>query len=121
MDDLYHNIGADVYPSVTGDLLRVDGTTKGQQRVLRRLLTNPGDYIWHPTYGGGLGAKVGDVTDIPAIKALIRRQLRLEDCVSQAPEPVVDVAPITGGVSVRIRYVDSISKTPQTLSFDVNR
>ena len=84
-------IGGDVASSVTGDLLPVDGTIKGQQRILRRLLTNPGDYIWHPTYGAGLGAKVGDNTDIPAITALIRAQIRLESVVSQNPPPTVRV------------------------------
>lgn len=121
MKDLYHNIGGDLYSSVTGDLLSVESTTRGQQRILRRLLTNQGDYIWHPTYGGGLGAKVGDVTDIPAIKALIRSQLKLEEVVAHTPEAQVDVTAIQGGISVNIVYTDAVSKNPQTLSFDVNR
>lgn len=121
MFDVFHYIGGDVASSVTGDLLPVDGTIKGQQRILRRLLTNPGDYIWHPTYGAGLGAKVGDNTDIPAITALIRAQIRLESVVSQNPPPTVRVTAIQSGVSVYIGYTDAISKTPQTLSFDINR
>lgn len=121
LNDLFHNIGSDVLSSVTGDLLQVDGTTKGQQRVLRRLLTNPGDYIFHPTYGGGLGAKVGQTQDIPAITALIRSQLKLEAVVAQLPEPTVVVTPIDRGVSVNIRYTDADSREPQILSFNVNR
>ena len=42
-----------------GDLAPAAGTLRGQQRVLRRLLTNPGDYIWQPGYGAGLGQFVG--------------------------------------------------------------
>ena len=121
MNDLYHYFGSDIASSVVGDLQLVNGTTRGQQRILRRLLTNPGDYIWHPTYGGGLGQKVGSVIDIPGIKALIRGQLNLEEVVAPTPEPQIDVTAITGGISVYIAYVDAVSKTPQTLSFDVNR
>ena len=32
--------------SSSGDISVVSGPLLGQQRVLRRLLTNPGDYIW---------------------------------------------------------------------------
>lgn len=121
MNDIFHNIGVDVLSSVTGDLQPVDGTVRGQQRVLRRLLTNPGDYIWHTDYGGGLGQRVGDVSDIPAITSLIRAQLQLEEGVAQTPEPQIAVAAIQGGISVSIRYTDTDSKTPQTLSFNVNK
>ena len=77
MSDLNHFYGGDLSLSATGDILKVDGSTQGQQRVLRRLLTNPalmdssgkvtvvGDYIWHPTYGAGLPRMVGDTVDIP--------------------------------------------------------
>ena len=46
--------GDDLTLTATGQVALVDGTPKGEQRVLRRLLTNPGDYIWHPEYGAGL-------------------------------------------------------------------
>jgi hypothetical protein len=47
--DVYHYIGGDISASNTGDLQGVTDTVRGQQRVLRRLLTNPGDYIFEPT------------------------------------------------------------------------
>lgn len=121
MNDLAHYIGSDLNLSITGDLQKIDGTSKGQQRVLRRLLTNPGDYIFHPSYGAGLGAFVGSTADIASITALIRGQVMLEDAVSSVPAPVVAVTQISGGVSVSIKYVDSTSKAPQVLSFNVNR
>ena len=64
--DLAHWFGQDLNVAASGDLLTVDGTAKGQQRVLRRLLTNPGDYIWEPTYGAGLASKIGQPFDASA-------------------------------------------------------
>ena len=46
MNDLAHFYGNDINTSPTGDLMPIDGTGKGQQRILRRLLTNPGDLIF---------------------------------------------------------------------------
>jgi hypothetical protein len=121
MNDLYHYFGADLAITNTGSLMPVDGTVKGQQRVLRRLLTNPGGYLWHLNYGAGLPAMVGSLTDIPAIKAVIQEQMLLESVVAQDPAPVITVAPIQSGVSVQISYVDATTKTAQVLNFNVNR
>ena len=133
MSDLSHFIGSDLSLSATGDLLKVDGSAQGQQRVLRRLLTNPatydsngnitapGDYIFHPTYGAGLPRTVGDTVNIPKIRALIRGQIFLEACVSKNPEPIITVTAILGGVSVYIHYNDAITGNPAALAFDVNR
>ena len=46
--DLNHYIGGDLSASNTGDLSSAPGLLRSQQRILRRLLTNPGDYIFHP-------------------------------------------------------------------------
>ena len=54
MSDISHQWGSDLSIGPTGDFALVSGAILGQQRVLRRLLTNPGDYIWHPDYGAGL-------------------------------------------------------------------
>lgn len=121
MNDLYHYFGGDLNASATGDLQPVDGTTRGQQRILRRLLTNPGDYIWHPDYGAGLPSYVGAVIDTAEIQALIRGQMLLEDSVASTPEPVVTVQEIAGGMTVNIQYTDADSKTPQALSFNVTK
>ncbi len=120
MNDLFHYVGSDLAASATGDLQPVDGTTLGQQRILRRLLTNPGDYIWHLDYGAGLPARVGDVLDAAKIRALIRGQILLEAAVAKVPEPVIDVQQIAGGISVTIQYNDADTQTPQNLSFSVS-
>lgn len=54
MPDLSHQWGSDLLIGPTGDLATASGTELGQQRVLRRLLTNASDYIWHLGYGAGL-------------------------------------------------------------------
>lgn len=121
MNDLYCYWGSDLTASATGDLLPVDTTIRGQQRILRRLLTNPGDYIFHPEYGAGLPRFVGSVADPQKIRALIRGQVLLEDSVAKTPEPDVSLQFIPGGISVTIKYADVASKTTQTLSFQVSK
>jgi phage baseplate assembly protein W len=120
MPDLAHWFGQDLSGDATGDLLTIDGTVRGQQRVLRRLLTNPGDYIWHTDYGAGLGRYVGQNLNVDVIRAVIRAQLRLERAVARTPIPTIAVTPIAQGVFVRIVYVDAVTGEPVTLSFDVN-
>lgn len=119
MQDLDHFIGGDLSQSVSGDFSAVAGSTRGQQRILRRLLTNPGDYIFQPDYGAGLPQWVGRTVDIPKIRALIRTQMLLEDVVAKTPEPVISVSEIPNGLSATIQYTDAQSLAPEVLSFNV--
>lgn len=121
LNDLNHYWGGDIAPASIGDLGVANGTLRGQQRVLRRLLTNPGDYVFHPEYGAGLPAKVGDTIDIPGITALIRGQILLEDAVAKTPAPQINVVEIPSGVSVTVNYTDAATGNPAVLSFSVNR
>lgn len=121
MKDLYHYVGNDIAASPTGDLQTVDGAVMGQQRILRRLLTNPGTYIWHPEYGAGLQSYIGALIDVPKIRALIRGQMLMEAAVAKTPEPVIDLQVIPEGLSAQIQYVDAVTKQPQTLSFSVTQ
>lgn len=121
MADLSHLWGNDLLPSTTGDLAVASGTALTEQRLLRRLLTNPGDYIWEPSYGAGLPRFVGTPSAPTAIKAVIRGQLSMEAAIAQTPEPVIEVqADPTGTVFVQIRYVDNASGSTQVLTFSVN-
>jgi hypothetical protein len=117
--DLSHYFGNDIAASPTGDLAPIDGVERGKQRILRRLLTNPGDYVWNPTYGAGLPQYIGQPLDSAKIQALILGQMRLEACVAQSPAPDVSVQAIPQGLSVSISYLDASSKTTQLLSFSV--
>ncbi len=112
--------GQDLGASSIGDIALVSGTALQQQRVLRRLLTNPGDYIWNPAYGAGLAQFVGTPCNVAAIRATIRSQIFMESSVARLPEPVIDVSSASdGSVYVQIRYVDSASSSTQVLSFSV--
>jgi len=123
VSDLSHQWGSDLLIGPTGDLATASGTQLGQQRVLRRLLTNVDDYIWQLTYGAGLARLIGQPGSAMAIGALIRSQIFKEAAVARTPEPVIDVqvspdgAPST--VYVHIRYVDAAGGQTQSLSFSV--
>lgn len=124
MADIAHQWGSDLSIDSTGDLVTASGASLAQQRVLRRLLTSPGDYIWQPSYGAGLARFIGQPGNALQIRAIVRSQIFKEASVARAPEPVIDVnfgpAGATGTVYVHIRYVDSDSKQTQLLSFSVS-
>ena len=83
MADINHTFGADIGPSATGDLAVIAGLTQSQQRILRRLLTNPGDYLWHPNYGAGLASYIGGVSTVQEMQALILANMLLEASVAR--------------------------------------
>ena len=120
MPDLAHLWGHDLALSSTGDLALVDGPALTQQRVLRRLLTNPGDDIWSLDYGAGLSRFVGLPGASDAIRATIRGQIFKEATVARTPEPLIDLTGSpTGTVYVHVRYADAQSGTTQTLSLSI--
>ena len=120
MADIAHVWGQDLQIGPTGDLALVSDDSETQQRILHRLLTNLGDYIWQLSYGAGLPAMVGQVANGPAIGALIREQMALEASVAAAPEPIITAtAAGDGTVTVTIQYADAASGASQVLSFPV--
>lgn len=125
LTDLDHYIGSDLSVSGTGDLQGATDTLRGQQRILRRLLTNPGEYIFHPDYGAGLPRYVGQIADTSQIRALVRGQVLIEEAVARSPAPEIDVTAIPsaagGGFAIAIRYTDAASGQPVTLSFEVGK
>lgn len=109
----------DLATTTTGDLAIVDGSALGTERVLRRLLTNPGDYIWNPDYGAGLAQFIGRPIDPAAIQALILSQMQLETAVAAVPEPVVAVqSDPSGQLFTQIRYADAT--TAQSTALAIN-
>ena len=120
MPDFSQQYGADLTVAAAGDVALADGTLLGQQRVLRRLLTNPGDYLWNPAYGAGLGQFVGQPVRAARIRSVVRSQIFQEQAVARTPEPVIDVSgDATGAVNVAIRYADATTGATQTLTFTV--
>ena len=122
INDIHHFWSDDLAPGNTGDLLLVSGTKRSQQRILRRLLTNPGDYVFHPDYGAGLPQWVGRTMDVGQITALIRSQVLLEDSVAKSPTPQITVGQLSTdntGLAVTIAYNDAATGLPLVLSFNV--
>ena len=121
MPDIYHYIGSDLTASANGDILTTDSLTLSQQSVLRRLLTNAGDYIWHPEYGAGLPALIGQPIDIAAVKSLILSQIFLEETVMKNPAPIINVTAIDNGMFVELQYTEADSKQSSVLRFDIKK
>jgi phage baseplate assembly protein W len=123
MADASHQWGSDLTLGPTGDIAAVSGQLLGQQRVLRRLLTSPGDYIWQLDYGAGVARFIGRPVNPLQISAVVRSQIFKEPAVARQPEPVIDVqvspAGAAGTVYVYIRYVDAATSETQVLSFSV--
>lgn len=133
VNDLAHFWGSDLVPASNGDLFIATGTLAGEQRVLRRLLTNSqlvdpngvvqasADATFHPTYGASLPRQVGMPVNIPLTNATIVSQMGKEQAVSHLPLPVITVTPIQDGINAIVAYNDAASQTPVTLDFDVTK
>lgn len=115
-----HLWGSDLRLSPTGDLSLVIGADRSKERVLRRLLTNTGDYLFAADYGGNIPAEVGEIANNAKIDGLVRGQMRLEQTVSQAAPPSVSVTNTAKGVAVGISYIAAPDQTPAALSFTVS-
>lgn len=120
--DIFQYINNDIELSTSGDLQTIDSVVMGQQRILRRLLTVPGTYIFHPTYGAGIQLFVGQPLNTPnyqKILGLILTQMQLEESVSKSPSPQISLQIISNGIFVNINYTDAGTSTPQVLTFTV--
>ena len=115
MADISHVLGSDLVVGLTGDLATSDTDQWTQQRVLRRLLTNPGGYIWQPTYGAGLPTVIGSTMSVQQTAAIIRAQLAQEAAVAAQPEPnIVVQGELNNEVFATVSYQDAQTGTLQT-------
>jgi hypothetical protein len=120
MYDLFHDWGGDLLVGTSGDLALATGSDVINQRIYRRLLTNPGDYLWNLDYGGGLAQFVGLPAKPTDIEAVILNQLLLETAIPATPVPqvtsTIDDA-TNGSVAANIVYADPTSQ--QSISLTV--
>ncbi|MBV1838616.1 phage tail protein [Acetobacter estunensis] len=108
MSDISHVVGADISVSDSGDLLVASNADLGNQRVLRRLCTNVGDYIFSLEYGAGLPGRVGGTDTQADIEAIVLQQMTLESSVSQTQTPSVALTtPALGTRRISISYIST--------------
>ena len=120
MADIAHSFGSDIQLGPGGDLALSDGVDLGRERVLRRLMTSPGAYIWHIAYGAGLPLFIGEPANAQRIAAITRTQMFLESRVARTPPPTVDANMLpTGTLTTSIRYADVPSQQPVLLTFNI--
>jgi hypothetical protein len=121
--DLDHWFGEDLVSTNIGDIQTVTGTTRGEQRVMRRLLTNPGDDIFDLTYGAGLLRYIGSPANIPKMQALCVAQMKLESVVAPSPQPTCVITQSPSDLSsfqVLANYTDQPTGIPVTLAFTMS-
>lgn len=121
MADLAHYFGNDLSLSATGDLSTAIDPIVTTQRIIRRILTAPGGYIWNPKYGGGLPSQIGSPTNLIAVQNAIRAQIFQEASVAKLPDPTVALTGNPNGTFIAtIIYTDLNSGQPQTLTVPVS-
>jgi phage baseplate assembly protein W len=123
MPDAFHWWGQDIQFSASGDDLLASAVNELNQRIVRALLTPPGSYVWHPTYGAGLGRFVGHALspeELTEIKSLINSIVLAEPDVQKQPAPSITYQHDASGLlSVTIQYVYAPTGVTQSLNFNV--
>lgn len=119
MADLHHTWGNDILLGANGDLAVATGSEESRQRVLRRLLSAPGDLLFHYSYGAGLPKKVGETTKAANLEPTVRRQMGYEAAVSQSPPPTVKIIQNYTATTINITYRDAETAAPVGIGFTI--
>ena len=104
--------GGDLTLSPAGDLSAVPVETEAQQRIIRRLLTNQGSYIWHLDYGAGLGRQIGKPFVARSVENTVTDHLRREKLVSTTLPPSVQISGVSdqsSGALAMVIHFDVVS------------
>jgi hypothetical protein len=114
LQEVAHWWGSDITATAIGDIAVVGvgqsgQLTKSRQRVIRRLMTNPGQYL------------IGAAFDQVGEQAQIAGQMQLEPSVAPQPAPQVSISQAgVGGITASISYVTAPEPVPAVLSFTVS-
>jgi hypothetical protein len=83
--------GGDLSVGPTGDIGAAPAVVEIQQRLIRRLLTNQGAYVWHIDYGAGLGSFVGQPLSADLIQSTVLNQIQNEQLIGMSPSPTIQI------------------------------
>lgn len=115
--------GGDLAVGPSGDISVAPIQAEVQQRLVRRLLTNPGDYVWHTEFGAGLGSYVGEGYSPSLIEGAILNQLQLETLVAATPAPSVQTSLSSTGpfstISVAVQFRVSGQSMPNSVTLNL--
>ncbi len=115
----FHWYGLDIQFAASGDDASASGILEINQRILRELMTSPGDYVWQPNYGAGLGRYIGQslsTAKFAELKALITSIVIKQPDVQRQPAPQVTFQSDAAGLlSTQIIYVYAPTRQPVTM------
>jgi phage baseplate assembly protein W len=115
----FHWFGLDIQFAANGDDASASGILEINQRIVRELMTAPGDYIWEPDYGAGLGFYIGQALStekFAELQALIKSIVLKQPDVQQQPAPQITFqSDATGLLSTQIIYVYAPTRQPVTI------
>lgn len=121
MSALAHYFKQDLSWSSSGDLAVATDIQELEQRVLRGLMTSPGNYIFAPLYGAGLGRYVGIALSGSLknqIIGLIKSVLVLEPDIQKSPAPIINLnSDANGFTGVMINYIYTPTGQAQTIVY----
>lgn len=117
MIDLKLTWGSDLEIASFGDFDIVSGPDLTKQRLLRRLLTNPNDYIWQGDYGAGLAQFVGVTTNMDRLTGTVRKQTLKEPSIDRSQPIKVDLHASSGSdrISLNIQFKDVADELAQSV------
>ena len=120
--DVYHEIGDDIQLDSTNDLQLVFDTNETNQRIMRRLFTNKGTYIWNAAFGASIPWKLGETLSVEAYRDVINQVTAAvleDDEVAKDPPPEISIKTTTNGLICYIRYYNLSSEEHDTITFKV--
>lgn len=125
MPSEFHWWGLDTQFTAAGDDAAVSAIDQINQSIIRECLTAPGEYVWDPGYGLGLGRHVGQALTadrFAAIKAGIAGVTAKQPEVRQQPAPVITfINDLAGLVAAQIAYTYAPTGQAVTLTIPASR
>jgi len=105
--DIHHIIGSDILLDKSNDLSFVFDTNETNQRIMRRLFTNKGTYIWNAKWGGSIPWKIGEMLSLEVYREIVNEVTAAvleDDDVAKDPPPEIKIETTSNGLICYIKY-----------------